>query len=128
MLHGYRQLYILQKTEDIYSDITKDVEIRFETSTDELDRPLPKGKNKKVICLMKDELGGAIMKEFIALRANTYIYLTDNNNENKKAKGRKKCVVEWKLKFKYYKHLLEATQKEKKILVWIKLKKIINNS
>ena len=43
---------------------------------------------------MKDELGGAIMKEFIALRANTYIYLTDNNNENKKAKGRKKCVVE----------------------------------
>ena len=114
MLHGYRQLYILQKTEDIYSDITKDVEIRFETSTDESDRPLPKGKNKKVICLMKDELGGAIMKEFIALRANTYLYLTDKNNENKNAKGRKKCVVKRKRKFKYYKHLLEATQKEKR--------------
>ena len=23
-----------------------------------VDRPLPKGTNKKVICLMKDELGG----------------------------------------------------------------------
>ena len=35
------------KTEDIYSDITKDIETRFYTSNNELDRPLPKGKNKK---------------------------------------------------------------------------------
>ena len=35
------------KTEDIYADIVKDVETRFDTSNYELDRPLPKGKNKK---------------------------------------------------------------------------------
>ena len=37
------------KAEDIYLDITKDVETRFNTSNYELGRPLPKGKNKKVI-------------------------------------------------------------------------------
>ena len=36
----------------------EDVEIRFHTSYYELDRPLPKGKNKKVIVLMEDKLGG----------------------------------------------------------------------
>ena len=34
-------------TYDIYKDITEDVEIRFDTSDYELDRPLPKGKNEK---------------------------------------------------------------------------------
>ena len=43
------------KTEDIYTDIVKDVETRFDTSNYELDRSLPKIKNKKVIGLMKDE-------------------------------------------------------------------------
>ena len=47
------------KTED--KDIV-DVETRLDTSNFALDRPLPKGKNKKVIGLMKDELGGQIMK------------------------------------------------------------------
>ena len=50
------------KTEDFYKDIADDVEKRFDTSNydDECDRPLPTGKNKKVIGLMKDELGGKI--------------------------------------------------------------------
>ena len=74
---------------DIYKDIAEDVETRFDTSNYELDRPLPKGKNKKVIGLMKDELGGQIMKEFVGLRAKTYSYLNDNNDEDKKQKAQK---------------------------------------
>ena len=44
------------KTDGIYKDIPEDVETRFDTSNFELERPLPKEKNKKVIGLMKDEL------------------------------------------------------------------------
>ena len=54
---------------------------------------MPKEKNKKVIGLMKDELGGYIMKEFIELTAKTYSYLKDNNDEDKEAKRTKKCVT-----------------------------------
>ena len=43
------------KTKDFYKDIAQDVEERFDTSNYDVDRPLPKGKNKKVIGLMKDE-------------------------------------------------------------------------
>ena len=50
---------------DIYKDIVEDVETRFDTSNYELNRPLPKGKNKKVIGVMKNELDGKIMEEFI---------------------------------------------------------------
>ena len=81
------------KTEDFYKYIANDVEKRFDTSNYEVNRPLPTGKNKKVIGLMKDELGGKIMTEFVALRPKTYSYLTDDGKENKKAKGTKKCVI-----------------------------------
>ena len=57
-----------------------------DTSNYELERPLPKEKNKKVIGLMKDELGRETMKEFVGLRAKTYSFLTDENNESKNAK------------------------------------------
>ena len=53
------------KTDDIYKDIAENVETRFDTSNFELNRPLPKGKNKKVIGLMKDEFNEQIMKEFV---------------------------------------------------------------
>ena len=59
------------KTKDFYKDIAYDVEKRFDTSNYEVNRPLPTGKNKKVIGLMKDELGGKIMTEFVALRPKT---------------------------------------------------------
>ena len=61
------------KIDDIYKDVAEDVETRFDTSNFEIDRPLPKEKNKKVIGIMKDELGGQIMKEFVELRANKCI-------------------------------------------------------
>ena len=46
---------IYVKTNDIYKNIAEDVETRFDTSSYELDGPLPKGKNKKVIGLMKNQ-------------------------------------------------------------------------
>ena len=44
------------KTNDFYKDISNDVECKFDTSNYEVKRPLPIGKNEKVIGLMKDEL------------------------------------------------------------------------
>ena len=81
------------KTNDFYKDIAQEVQERFDTSIYSFDRPLPKGKNKKVIGLMKDELGGGIITEFAALRPKTYSYTTDQFIELKKANGTKKCVV-----------------------------------
>ena len=60
------------KTNDFYKDISNDVENRFDTSNYEVNRPLPTVKNKKVIGLMKDELGGMIIMEFVTLRPKTY--------------------------------------------------------
>ena len=50
-------------------------------------------KKKKVIGLFKDELGGKIMTEFVALRAKTRAYLMEDGSEHKKSKGTKKCVI-----------------------------------
>ena len=94
------------KTKDFYKDIAQDVEERFDTSNYDVDRPLPKGKNKKVIGLMKDELGGGIITEFVALRPKTCSYMTDEFIEMKKAKGTKKCVIKKMLKFEDYKKCL----------------------
>ena len=79
-----------------------DVERWFDTfNYDKNDkRPLPIGKNKKVIGVVKDELGGKIVKEFCALRAKTYSYSMDDNSEVKKSKITKKCVLKRELMFK----------------------------
>ena len=55
-----------------YKDIAEYVKTRFDNSKYELDRTLPKGKNEKVIGLMKDGLGGKIITKFVGLRAKTY--------------------------------------------------------
>ena len=55
------------KTEHFYKDIADDVKKRFDTSNYEVNRPFPTGKSKKVTGLMKYELGGKIMAEFVAL-------------------------------------------------------------
>ena len=81
------------KTEHFYKDIADDVEKSFDSSNYECDRPLPIGKNKKVNGLMKDELGGKVIIEFVALRPKTYSHLTDDCKEDKKAKETKKCVI-----------------------------------
>ena len=81
------------KTEDFYEDIADGVEKRFDTSNYQCNRPLTTGKNKNVIGLMKDELGGKLMKEFVALRSKTYAYLMDDIHVTKKVKITKKCVI-----------------------------------
>ena len=92
---GTDSFIIYIETEDFYKDIANDVERWFDTSNyDENDeRPIPIGKNKKVIGLFTDELGGKIIIEFCAVRAKAYAYLMDDNSGKKKAKGTKKCII-----------------------------------
>ena len=90
----------------IFIKISNDVENRFDTSNDVVNRPLPTGKSKKIIGLMKNELGGKIIMEFVTLRPTTYSFLTDDGKEDKKAKGTKKCVIKKKIKFNDYKKCL----------------------
>ena len=70
------------KTEDIYSVIAKYIEAR------PLDRPLPRGINKKVIGLVKNKLRKKVMTEL-----KMYSYLTYDSDKNDKEKRTKKCVV-----------------------------------
>ena len=93
------------KTEDFYKDIADNVEARFDNSDYIPDRPLPVEKNKKLIGLMKDVLGGEIMKEFVSLRPKMYSYKV-GNSEPKKCKGIKKCVVEKMISVGNYKRCL----------------------
>ena len=75
---------IRSKTENVYRDIANDVKKRFDTSNDEINRPLPRGQNEKVIGLMKDELGRKIMTEFVGLRPKTCSYLIDDGSNDKR--------------------------------------------
>ena len=93
------------ETGDFYKDITDDVSTRFDTSGYIPSRPLPVGLKKKIIGLMKDELEGEIMEEFVTLRPKMYTYKTFNG-ELKKCKGIKKCVVKKTITFEDYKNCL----------------------
>ena len=85
MLYAYRQLHCSCKTDD--------AETRFGISNYEIDRLLPMGKNKQVIGLLKDELGGQIINKFVGLRAKMFSYLKNNDDEYKKANRTKKCLT-----------------------------------
>ena len=68
MLHGHRHFFIVYVRENsFYKDIAEDAETRFDTSHCELKRSLLKGKNKKNIGWMNNELFGKIMKWFAGL-------------------------------------------------------------
>ena len=94
------------KTEDFYADIADDIPKRFDKSGYCSNGPLPISLNKKVIGFMKDELGGAIMTEFVALRPKLYSYRKLDGVEDKKCKGIKKCVIKKTLTFEDYKNCL----------------------
>ena len=97
-------LVIHIKNDDFYKDISSDVEKWFDTSNynKKDNRPLPIGKNKKVIGMFKDEIGSEIMTEFCALRVKPYAYKLDDDTEMKKAKGMKKCIVKREPMFQNY--------------------------
>ena len=103
-----RAINVYIKADYIYKDIVEDVETRFDNSNYELDRSLPKGRNKKLIELMKDKLDVNIMATFVGLRVKTYDYLLGECSEDKKTKGTKNCAIKRKLKFENYKNCLEA--------------------
>ena len=112
-------------TDDVYKDAAKDVEKRFDTSGYKKNdtRPLPIGKNKKVIDLMKDELGGNILTEFPALRPKLYAYKKLDNKEDKRCKGIKKCVVKKEITFGDYKDCLKTGVEECRSQMLIQNKK-----
>ena len=98
------------KTEDSYEDIADDVEKRFDASDYKVDRPQPKGKNKKSDRINERQLK-RIITEFVALRPKTYAYQIDDYDDYddsrvKKAKGTKKCVIKRMLKLNDYRNCL----------------------
>ncbi|EZA48473.1 hypothetical protein X777_13782 [Ooceraea biroi] len=88
--------------EDVYEQMKRDI-ARFDTSDYASDNvygiPLA---NKKVLGLMKDENNGAIMTEFVGLRAKMYALKVDSKKDTKKAKGVKSNVVTRTITFDDY--------------------------
>ena len=100
----------LPSKEDFYDNLNmediNDIDYRHANNVFKVFKLENYKKNKKVIGLMKDELGGEIITELTALRPKTYSYLTDNDKIDKKAKGTKKCVINKMIKFNEYKKCL----------------------
>ena len=96
------------KTEDFRKDFADDVKKLFDTTNYRKDDkiPLARGMNNKVVGLMKDELGGNIMIEFVSLKQKTYSSLMDDDKSVKRTKGTKKCVIKRRTKFNNYKDCL----------------------
>ena len=61
----------------------EDVETRFGTSNFEIERPLTKEKSKRIIGLIKDELGEQFTKELDGLRAKPFSYLKDGSDKDR---------------------------------------------
>ncbi|XP_071640033.1 uncharacterized protein [Temnothorax longispinosus] len=90
------------KCDDAYENMKHDI-ARFDTSDyavdNAYDMPLV---NKKVPGLMKDENNGAIMTEFVGLRAKMYALRVDGKKDTKKAKGVKSNVIARTITFDDY--------------------------
>ena len=67
------------------------------------------------------------MKKFVGLRTKTYSILKESNDEDKKAKGTKKCVIKRKLKVQDYKNCLKAAQIDRKTKYLEKTKFNVDN-
>ena len=80
------------KTEDVYKDFSNDKEM-FEFSNYSSKSKCYDHSNKLVVHKMKDETAGVVIEDFAGLKPKMYLYLVDDNNEHKKAKGINKNVV-----------------------------------
>ena len=58
-----------------------------------------------MIGLTKEKLDEKIMNKIFGLRAKTYSYLKDNNDEDKKVKGTRKCVIKKPLNLEIIKNI-----------------------
>ena len=74
------------KLDYTYKDTAEDVLTGCDTTNDKL-IILPKRKNKWVISVIKEEVGGKFMKEFVGLRAKALSYLLNDGSEEKKQKA-----------------------------------------
>ncbi|XP_067216840.1 uncharacterized protein [Linepithema humile] len=94
--------------EDAYRDMKRDIS-KFDTSDYSEDNAygMPRA-NKKVPGLMKDENNGAIMTEFVGLRAKMYALRVTGQKDTKKIKGVKKSVVARTITFDDYTRCLNA--------------------
>ena len=81
--------FVYIKIDDMYKDISEDVETWFNTSNSELYRPLPKGKNK-ISNWINDRWIG--WKNHHKICWNKSKNLIDDGSEDKKDKRHKKSV------------------------------------
>ena len=125
-------VYLIQ-TDDFYEDIKKDVNKKFDTSNfpDEHKSGIEAGVNMKVVGVFKIENGANIIIVFIGLRPKMYTFKVEMKyekdkedeskiiekkemriNEEKKAKGVKKCIIKKSLTFEDYKKCLFSEEKQ----------------
>ena len=109
------------ETEDFFADISADVPKWFDTNDFSPEHPAVLNgmpivpENKKKIGLMKDECGGAVMTEFVALKPKLYSFLTEEDEkvrEKQKAKGVKKCIIRKSLRHENFKKCLMSGQSQ----------------
>ena len=96
------------RTDDVYKDISGDIDEWYDTSGYDKNHPsgLHSNKNKKAIGFMKDECGGNDITEFVGLRPKSYAYETVSGEVEKKCKGVKKYVIKNQITIEDYKECL----------------------
>ncbi|KYQ47079.1 hypothetical protein ALC60_13906 [Trachymyrmex zeteki] len=104
-------IYLLE-CENVYENIKRDI-ARFDTSD------YPEGNaydiprvNTKIHGLMKDENNGAIMTEFVGLRAKMYAFRVIGRSDTKRIKGVKKNVVAKTITFDDYTRCLNDVMEQ----------------
>ena len=92
------------QTDDVYKDMQEDSWL-YDTSNYPKDHSLYDDRNKKAFGKMKDECGGDVIEEVVAVRSKMYSVKVGKKNI-RKAKGVKKKVIEKEITHEYYKEAL----------------------